>query len=177
MKKILSLILSLGIFISVTACSSDYAPTKETNSVTSPTVTVTPSPIIKNTTFNIGDTAVFKDLKISAIRFEESYGDDFFYPDYGNIYLGINFEIENISNTTQTISSILFFDAYVDDVKCEYSFMAESAFGGTLDGELSPGKKLIGYYAVEVPEEWQKLELEFSSDFLSDNKAKFVINK
>ena len=51
------------------------------------------------------------------------------------------------------------------------------AFYGTLDGSLAPGKKLVGYYAVEVPEGWQKLELDVQSNWLSSNSARFLFKK
>ena len=90
----------------------------------------------------------------------------------------MNFEIENISEETQNISSLLLFDAYADDVKCDYSISANVVFGdGTLDGELSPGKKLVGWYALEVPEGWQQIELEVKSSWLSGSKARFVFDK
>lgn len=73
---------------------------------------------------------------------------------------------------------MLLFDTYADDIKCDYSFSANTVFGdGTLDGELSAGKKLVGWYAVEIPQDWQQLTLEVKSDWLSSNKASFVFDK
>lgn len=74
-------------------------------------------------------------------------------------------------------SSVLLFEAYADDVKCSYSLSAAMVFDGTLDGSLAPGKKLVGYYAVEVPEGWQKLELDVQSNWLSSNSARFLFKK
>ena len=69
------------------------------------------------------------------------------------------------------------FDAYADDVKCEYSVSANMAFNeGTLDGSLSPGKKMVGYYAVEVSKDAKKLDLEIKSDWLSSSKARFELD-
>ena len=36
---------------------------------------------------------------------------------------------------------------------------------------------VVGWYAVEVPQEWKQLEFEVKSDWLSNSKAKFVFNK
>ncbi len=128
--------------------------------------------------FGLNETAEFKNLKVTATKIEESKGKDFFEADDGKVFIGVNFEIENISDEEQSISSLLLFDAYSDDIKCEYSLSANVVFGeGTLDGKLSPGKKLVGWYAVEAPQNWQKLELEVKSSWLSNSKAKFVFNK
>ena len=73
---------------------------------------------------------------------------------------------------------MLLFEGYADDVKCDYSLSAACVFDeGTLDGELAPGKKLVGWYALEVPENWNTIELNVQSDWLSDSSAKFVFNK
>lgn len=176
MKKILSVLFALCIVASITACDiSDSSPKKEKN-IDGASDVVSQKAEDKN--FGLNDTAVFKNLKITATKLEESNGKNYFNAENGNVFVGVNFEIENISNETQSISSLLLFDAYADDIKCEYSISANVAFGdGTLDGEISPGKKLVGWYAVEVPEEWKKLELEVKSDWLSDSKANFVFTK
>ena len=90
----------------------------------------------------------------------------------------MKFTVENISDEDQSVSSLLLFDAYVDSVKCDYSLSGVAAFDeGTLDGTITPGKKLIGYYAVEVPTNWKELELQVKSSWLSNSKAAFVFKK
>ena len=96
------------------------------------------------------------------------------------MYVGVKFEIENVSDEDQSISSMMMFSAYVDDVVCDYSISAMMAFdenGNTLDGDLAPGKKMIGYYAVEVPMEWENLEIQVQPDIISETKANFVFSK
>ena len=174
MKKLLTILFALCISLSISACSSKLPEKKAATD----TVSNVASQKSEDQTFSINDTAVFKTLKVTATKLEESNGKDFFEPESGNVFVGVNFEIENISDEAQNISSLLLFDAYVDDVKCDYSLSANVAFGdGTLDGEISPGKKLVGWYAVEIPQEWKQLELEVKSDWLSDSKAKFVFTK
>ena len=86
--------------------------------------------------------------------------------------------IENISDEEQSISSLLSFTAYIDDVKCDYSISAATVFNeGTLDGSIAPGKKLVGWYSVEIPSDWENLEIDVKPDILSDNTAKFVLSK
>lgn len=128
-----------------------------------------------DTTFGLNQTASFKELKVTATEIMESKGESLFAPEDGNVYVGVKFTIENISDEDQSISSLMQFTAYVDDVKCNYSIGAATAFSdGTLDGTVGVGKKLIGWYAVEVPENWKTIELDFKADILSNKTAKFV---
>lgn len=127
--------------------------------------------------FGLNETAAFKDLKITVNEIKTSQGSEYNKPAEGKIFVGVKITIENISNEEQPISSLLLFDAYADDVKCEYSVTANMAFNeGTLDGNLSPGKKMVGYYAVEVSKGAKKLDLEVKSDWLSSAKARFELD-
>ncbi len=164
------------VVIAIIASSGSDKPTKESHNsgITSESSQTTTT----DTTFGISETAVFDDIKITAVEMQESKGANYFEPEAGNVFVGVKFEIENISDAEQNISSLLLFDGYADGVKCDYSISANCAFNdGTLDGELSPGRKMIGYYAVEIPEDWEKLEFEVKSDWLSSSKATFVFEK
>lgn len=169
-SAILSVLCIIAVFVGCSASSgqpqkSDYNAAGETTAN-------------RDEEWGLNETAEFKNLKVTATEIKESGGSEFFHAKAGNAFVGIKFEIENISDETQAMSSLLLFDAYADDVKYQYSFSANAEFGdGTLDGEVSPGKKLVGWYAVEVAEDWQKLELEVKADWLSNSKAKFVFNK
>ncbi len=130
------------------------------------------------TTFGLHETAVFRTIRVTAQDLQESYGKSFYEAEDGKVFVGVQFTIENISDEEQRISSILLFDAYVDGVKCDYSFSAACSFpDGTLDGSITPGKKLVGWYAVEASEDWKELELQVKSDWLSDKRAEFVFSK
>ena len=165
------MILCVLICFSFVGCVNDNAPRKE-SAETQSTAEKTEE------TFGLNESAAFKDLKFTATEIKESDGTDFFTPEAGNVFVGMKFEVENISDEEQTVSTILLFEGYADDVKCEYSFSAACAFDeGTLDGSIAPGKKLVGWYALEVPEDWQAIELQVQSDWLSNNAAKFVFDK
>lgn len=171
MKKILLLFLGLVICISMTACNNEKEPTKKTDNASAQEESV-------KTIFGLNETAVFNDLKITANEMKVSDGDGFFTPESDNVFIGVNFTIENISDEEQPVSSLLLFESYVDDVKCEYSFNASCAFSeGQLDGSIAPGKKLVGWYAVEAAEKWSKLELNVRPSWLSSKTATFVFNK
>ena len=169
MKGVIGLICVLTLISVVSGIGgAGDLPTKEIGG------NPTNSSTMAETTFRLNETAVFRNLKITATEIKTSYGDTYFGASEGNIYIGINFTIENISNENVTISSILLFDAYVDGIKCEYSLFANTAFdGNSLDGDLAPGKKLVGYYATEIPEVWDEFELQVKSNYWSSSKAIF----
>lgn len=171
MKKILALVLCVVLCVAIAGCVSDGAPTKEMGANNFQTEN-------KEEVFRLNDAAVFENLKFTALDFKESSGTTYFKPENGNTFLGFKFEIQNVSDAEQVISSLLLFEGYVDDVKCDYSFTAACVFDdGTLDGTIAPGKKLIGWYALEVPKNWQTVELNIKSDWLSNSSAKFVYTR
>ena len=129
-------------------------------------------------TFGLNETAVFENLKFTAIEIKEYDGTKHVKPQSGKTFVGIKFIIENISNEEQYVSSLMLFTAYADDIKCDFSLNANVAFDeGTLDGEIAAGKKLMGWYALEVPENWSKIDLEVKSEWLSGSSAMFVFSK
>ncbi len=177
MKKFLCLILCLFTVLSLTSCLEEDTLYKETGGENQGQENQG-NQGNRTETFSLNETAVFTDLKFTASEIKESGGDNFFVPEDGNVFVGIKFTIENISSETQTISSLLLFEAYCDDIKCAYSLSAELVFDdGTLDGELAPGKKLVGWYAVEVPEGWSTIELAVQAEWLSNTTAMFVFEK
>lgn len=174
MKRMLVSVLSFVLML-LTLCSCGFdanKPSKEVGASTQNSKTES-----KEEIFSLNETAVFSDLKFTATEIKESNGETWFAPETGNVFVGVNFTIENISSEEQDISSILLFEVYADDVKCDYSFTAAAAFGDTLDGSIAPGKKMVGWYAVEVPKEWKNMEVHVSSDWLSNNPAKFLFTK
>ncbi len=179
MKKVASLLLILLICIPFTAClviddvtdGQKKEPYKEAFSA----VTEEPK---KKETFGLNESAVFENLKITMTEVKETVGDGFFEADKGKIYVGAKFVIENISQENQSVSTWLLFDAYADGVKCETSLSAECVFDeGTLDGTITPGKKLVGWYTLEAPENWSEIELQVKSSWLSHRSAEFIIKK
>ncbi len=176
MKKIICCILLIIMIFSIAACDFGDSIGKELGNITgngSGASQGNNTP--KEESFGLMETAVFKTLKFTATEIKESYGTTFFEPSSGKVFVGIKFTIQNISDEDQVISSLLLFEAYADDVKCSESFTAAAAFGSEmLDGTIAPGKKMVGWYALEVPENWTSIELHVQSNILSGNSAKFI---
>ncbi len=169
-------VIVLGI---IGSFSNDKTPTKDTGAKSTSTSSKANSVASKaKENFSIGETATFKTMKITAEEMKESNGKEYFEAPEGKVFVGVKFTIENISEKDQSMSSILLFDAYTDGVKSDFSFTASMAFDeGTIDGTVAPGKKLVGWYAVEAPKDWKEIELQIKSSWLSSGKAIFVINK
>ncbi len=170
MKKILAFVFILSLCFACVSCVND-GNSNEKNKDSS-------TEISTDGAFSLNEAGVIKDLKFTATELKENKGNDYFEPSDNNVFVGIKFEIENISNKEQSVSSLLLFDAYVDEVKSEYSFNASSVFSeGTLDGSIASGKKLVGWYSLEVPENWVNIELNIKEDLFSNKRIRFVFSK
>ena len=160
MKKILAIFMVLVLTLSFVACTIDDEPIKVSGDNGQENEKV-------DEKLGLNGSAEFKNLKFTATEIKESTGSTYFTPEDGNVFVGIKFTIENVSN-----------EAYADDVKCDYSISASLAFDeGTLDGAIAPGKKLVGWYSLELPQDWSAIEVLVKGDWISDNSATFVFNK
>ena len=174
-KKLSTILLIAAILcfsvLAIASGSSD-SPTRETGgNGETPSGT---SQQQNDDAYALTETAVFENIKVTANEIIiNNSSSNFLEPEEGNKFVAVKFTIENISDEEQTMSSLLLFEAYADDVKCDYSFGADMGLEGTLDGSISPGKKLVGYYGVEVSEDAQKLDVEVKASWLGSGKAVF----
>jgi len=134
-----------------------------------------------NEVFGLNETAVFRNISVTAEELIindawESESFTLFTPSDGNKFVAVQFTIENTSDVDQHISTLLLFEAYADGVKLETSFGAASGLPGTLDGNISPGRRMVGYYGVEVSQDAQELEIEVRSSWLGSGRATFVFD-
>ena len=131
------------------------------------------------TTFAIGETAEMNNIQVTMVNYEENTGSDFNKPTDGNVYLLVNFEIANNSDSELAISSMMSFDAYADDYALNYSLgsILEKPDNSQLDGTIAPGKKMNGWIGYEVPADWKNIEIHFTDNVWSDNEFVFNINK
>lgn len=138
----------------------------------------------KETFFKVGETAELNNVRVTMTDYSESNGSQFNKPAEGNVFVTVEFEIENNTDKELTISSILSFDAYADDYALEYSLpamtsatMEDNSNANQLDGSIAAGKKMKGVVAYEAPSDWKKIEIHFTDDVWSNNKFKFEITK
>jgi len=127
--------------------------------------------------FKIGETAVTKKVKATITKMEKSEGSEFNRPADGHEFVLLHMTIENVSDKEISISSVLNFDAYVDDNAINEDLGAQISKDGTqtMNGTIATGKRLTGVLGYEVPKGWQKLEIHFSPGLLSDTVIKWLI--
>lgn len=133
----------------------------------------------KKTEFTIGDVAELNDVVVTFEDVTESRGANFIVPSDGNVFLLCEFTIANNTNYDLNISSLMCFNAYVDDYSANLSIGAESSTSkNALDGTIAPGKKMNGVIGYEVSKDWKELEIHFTPDAWSSSESfVFVCNK
>lgn len=135
------------------------------------------SDLPKETAFAVGDVVALNNIEVAFVSCTESSGKGYYTPDSGNVFLFCEFAIENKSSKDISISSIMSFEAYVDDYSTSMSITGTlAADKGQLDGTVAAGKKLSGVMGYEVPADWKTLEIRFTPDFWSGNDITFIAN-
>lgn len=135
-------------------------------------------PSSEKTTFGVGEMASMNDIVVTLLDVKENSGANYMNPESGNIFVLCEFEIENNSSKEIAVSSIMCFDAYVDDYSTAMSLSAELASDkNQLDGTVAVGKKMNGVIGYEVPEDWKEIEIHFTPDFWSNKEFVFVASK
>lgn len=140
------------------------------------------APTTSETAYNVGETAIYKDIEFTLIGYQESSGNDWGSPAAGKVFIYPEFEISNNSSEEISISSMASFECYCDDYSLEFSssaFMAMSTEDsmGQLDGSIAPGKKMKGCLGLEVPEDWQTIEIYYKNNMFMDSNFSFIISK
>lgn len=136
---------------------------------------------IKKNVFELKDTAVFDEFKITANQLKESYGSPGWEPESGNIFVGIEFTVENISEDNDISMASCAFEGYADNFKTNTPFsIVPSEFDTSIFQTVAPNKKLTGWCVVEAPENWRKLEISFRPNLMSSwnyDRAAFEFEK
>lgn len=129
-------------------------------------------------TFGLLETAEMNDVQVRMTDYKESYGSEWNSPDDGKVFVLVEFEISNNSDSEVVVSSALSFDAYVDGYSTNLSIGAlMEKEGEQMDGSIAPGMKMLGCIGYEVPEDWENIEIHFSDSVWSSNQFKFQISK
>ncbi|MBP5624822.1 MAG: DUF4352 domain-containing protein [Lachnospiraceae bacterium] len=120
--------------------------------------------------FHPGDIIETKNMKITYSKCAEYVSDNMFLtPKDGNKYIYIELEVENTSDSDQTISYFSF-ECYADGSSCEGFYGMDDG----LSASLSAGRKAKGTVAFEVPQNAQTIELDFEDNFWTQNKIIFL---
>lgn len=127
-------------------------------------------------TFGLMETAEMNNVQVTMTNYKESYGSDWNSPEDGNVFVLVEFDIVNNSNSDLAVSSVMSFDAYADGYSTSLSLGALVENNDSqLDGTIAGGKRMRGWIGYEVPTNWNSLEIHFTVDVWSSNKFEFVL--
>lgn len=120
------------------------------------------------TSFKINETFQNKYEKITMTEanLNVTNYNEYLGPKDGNKIIALKFEVENIEQDELYVSS-LSFNAYADGVSVDQYIYASDAYND-LSATVGKGKKTIGYILYEVPQNTQKITIEYNADFWLD---------
>lgn len=122
--------------------------------------------------YYVGETLDANGVAITFVSAEEWYGfDQYFAPDSGNKIIRIKIDVVNNRKSDAFIWAYDF-SCYADNQPGSSYDYGDDAYAGS---ELSSGRGASGYIYFEIPETAESIEIEFETDFWSDEKAIFVV--
>ncbi len=130
--------------------------------------------------YGFNETAQFDNLAFTAVEIVEmKFSDDYILkPKKGKVYISVKFDIENISDEKQSVSSLGMFKVYVDGNADRLSIFGSTALDEEIvDGVIEPGNKKTGWFTVEIPDDWQELKIFVKSSVLSNDYVQFTYSK
>lgn len=119
--------------------------------------------------YGVGETAEINGIAVTFDSVMEAEGStETYMPQDGNIFLVCEFTVENKTEESFTVGTLLSFSMKCDDKLYELSLdaLALSMFAGKtqLDRIVEPGKKETGVVGYEVPKDWENFELRFTPE-------------
>ena len=127
----------------------------------------------KNKNLKVGDTLDANGLKITLNEAADWNGNHSRYsqPKNGYKYIRVYFIIKNTNSSDRYLSSYDF-TFYADDAKMEEYIWGDNTLES---GKISNGRNIQGYVYFEVPKNAQKIEIEYETDWWTDEKACFKV--
>ena len=95
---------------------------------------------------------------------------EFLQPADGNKYIYLQFAFENISDSSDTSVSSYNFECFADGYATDMYYGGEEDLSAT----LSAGRSTTGYIYFEVPTEAKSIEVEYETNFFTEEKIKFI---
>lgn len=182
---LIALVVIIAIFIIVAAVSGGGGsdePKKVTSNaqtnVSNESESTAPLTEPENKNFTVGDAVELNGITVTLVNVSESTGAGFMSPDDGKIFVTCEFEIENNSKKDIAVSSLISFEAYIDQYTTNMSLSAIMASEkGQLDGTVAAGKKMNGAIGYEASEDWKDIEIRFTPDFWAGKDIVFTYSK
>lgn len=130
------------------------------------------------TSFSVNEAFQNKYEKITMTEVNTNFTDYSKYsgPSDGNKVVMLKFEVENINDENDELYvSSMSFNAYADGVAAD-SFYSGNDQYKDLSATVGKGKKAVGYVFYEVPENVQKITVEYNADFWIDGTTiEFIV--
>ena len=132
----------------------------------------------EKTTFTVGEKVDLDGVIVTLVNVAESNGSGFYKPSDGKTFIQCEFEIENMSSKDISVSTIMSFEAYINDYSTSASISATlSADKPQLDGTVAAGKKMNGVIGYEASKDWSSIEIRFTPNFWSRKDIIFTYKK
>ncbi len=145
---------------------------------TAPAASTEPQAEPEQTTFGVGEAVSLNDIVVTLVDVSESSGGNYMEAPEGKVFVICEFEIENNSQKDITVSSLLSFEAYIDDYSTNLDLTATvSADKKQLDGSVAAGKKMNGIVGYAADAGWSDIEIRFTPDFWSGKEIIFTASK
>lgn len=169
MKRVLSILTVLCLFLGVSACSSSD-DTKDSSDKSSEKKEEKKKEEKKELT--VGDTGEADGIKITVNTTRVDAGGDFLKPDEGKVWFIMDITLENTTDEEFSSSSIICYTLKDADGR-EQDMAIGPELNGSLDTKVPAGETVVGEIAfTAVPE--GELFLTFAP-FLSDTSVKIKV--
>lgn len=167
-----TILLIFGILLILGVIAGDPEPQKVGETGT--TAIVQPM----NNKFSVGDKVELGGIVVTLVNVSESTGGNYMTPEAGKVFIICEFTIENNSASDIAVSSLMCFEAYIDDYSTMMDLSATVSSNKTqLDGTVAAGKKMNGIIGYSADKGWQELEIRFTPDFWSGSDIIFSYTK
>lgn len=123
--------------------------------------------------FSVGDIVETDYMRITFVSADQYIEEnEFMQPKEGYEYWRFEFNFENISDTDQTVSSMMDWECYADNQNADQTWLVDD---NGLDATLSPGRTTQGAVYFEIPEDAESIEIEYSVNLWTDERVVFVV--
>lgn len=176
------ILVFFGIVAIVSAINGGGSTPKRVNDSTavssSASGTKSKAPNQEKTTFNVGEKVELNNIIVTLVNVSTNTGGNYMKPSDEKEFIVCEFEIENNSTSDIAVSSLMSFEAYVDEYSTGMNLSATmSTDKPQLDGAVAAGKKMNGVIGYEASPEWKSIEIKFTPNFWSGKDITFVANK
>ncbi|HOB35769.1 MAG: DUF4352 domain-containing protein [Firmicutes bacterium] len=167
MKKVLSLILLVVMAAAIVACGGENEPQQ------APSNGEEQKPP-QQEIFAVGDRVKIGDFFITVKKAYFYAGSQWNKPSEDENWVVVDVELENASDETVHVSSLLMFALY-DEENYEADMVINTDAKGSLDGELGAGRKMAGELTFSVPKDQSTFEFIFKPDLFKTGQAIFLL--